>query len=114
MHLSPGNVVRAKGHDLRVTELDARTLPLVRAYLIGIAKFRGRVTYGEMRRDLALPHAEVGMGRLLDLLSVDCCHPDRDEPSLAALVVNQETDEVGEDFVGNPVEERRRVYDHWA
>lgn len=53
------------------------------------------------------------MGRLLDVISEDC-HL-RGEPSLAALVVNAGTGEVGGDYEwGDPVLERRRLYDYWS
>jgi hypothetical protein len=52
------------------------------------------------------------MGRLLDLLSVDCDR--RGEPSLAAIVVNAVTGEIGDDFDGDAAAERRRLYANWT
>lgn len=66
------------------------------------------MTYAELHDHLDLPYAVNGMGRLLDLLSEDCIR--RGEPSLAAIVVNASTGEVGDDFAGDPVAERSLVY----
>ena len=109
--LQPGEKVPVKGRTVTVTDLAAEALPWVRAYLIGVARAGGTVTYGEVREDLELSYMARGMGRLLDLLSADCIR--RDEPSLAALVVSGSTHEVGEDFEGDAVAEREALYEHW-
>ena len=111
MKLKPGEKVLVKGRTVTVTDLAAETLPWVRAYLIGVARAGGTVTYGEVRDDLELSYMARGMGRLLDLLSADCIR--RDEPSLAALVVSGSTNEVGDDFDGDPVAERAALYEYW-
>lgn len=38
----------------------------------------------------------------------------RDEPSLAPLVVNGATREVGADYEGAPEADRQRLYDYWS
>ncbi|GAA2725787.1 hypothetical protein CAE01nite_20810 [Cellulomonas aerilata] len=57
-----------------------------------------------------MPYLVHGMGRLLDLLSEDCFR--RNEPSLASIVVNASTGEVGADFDGDASAERELVFDH--
>lgn len=37
-----------------------------------------------------------------------------DVPSLAALVVNKQTKQVGADFGGDPEAERAALYAHWS
>ena len=113
LHLNLGEKVPIKQSTLTVTETDVAVLPRLRDYLMGVARARGTVTYTEVKVDLELPHAVNGLGRLLDLLSVECVDR-RGEPSLAALVVAQDTGEVGADFEGDPVATRDEVYAHWG
>jgi hypothetical protein len=89
-------------------------LPRVRDRLVEAARARETVTYGELREELGLPYLVQGMGRLLDLVSEDCAR--RGEPSLASVVVNASTGEVGHDFAGDPGAERAAVFGHrdWA
>ncbi|MBB6568183.1 hypothetical protein HPO96_03100 [Kribbella sandramycini] len=94
MGLRVGETVGVKGRQLRVTPLDVDCVPRVREYLIGLARRGETVAYGGLKRELGLPHALNGLGRLLDLVAVDCRR--RGEPSLAVLVVNAVTQEVGE------------------
>ena len=109
-----GERVEVKGRTLTVTHTAFECLPRTREFLIGLAREGATVTYGELREHLRLPYAPVGMGRLLDLLSEDCDR--RGEPSLAAVVVNRTTGEVGHDNAGAAAAERARVYSqpHWS
>jgi hypothetical protein len=110
--LKLGERVEMKRRTLTVTQTAFDCLPRTRDFLIDVAREGLTVTYGEVKGDLDLPYAPNGMGRLLDLLSEDCDR--RDEPSLAALVVNQTTGEVGHDFAGDAVTERERTYRYWG
>ncbi|WP_432943830.1 hypothetical protein ACQPXM_01215 [Kribbella sp. CA-253562] len=110
--LHRGETIELKGRRITVTATAWDSLPRVRDHLIEVARRRGSTTYGQLKADLDLPHATNGLGRLLDLLSVDCQR--RGEPSLAAIVVNATTDEVGSDFGGDAVAERRDLYTYWT
>ena len=91
----------------RVTEVLAR----LRAATIIAARFRSTITYKDA--ELAIDHLYParGLAQLLDLLSYDC--EARGEPSLAALVVNTGTGEVGRGFGGDPEQARQACYRHW-
>ncbi|NHC45264.1 hypothetical protein [Motilibacter aurantiacus] len=106
--LRRGEKVVLKGRAVTVTETAYEWLPRVRDHLIEVAEARATITYGELREELGLPYLVQGMGRLLDLLSEDCRR--RGEPSLASLVVNASTGEVGHDFAGDPGAERELVH----
>ena len=106
--LRRGERVPIKGRVVTVTDTAFEHLPDVRDYLREVARRRQTVTYGRLKADLDLPYLVQGMGRLLDLLSEDCRR--RGEPSLAALVVNQATGEVGDDVGGEAAAERELVY----
>lgn len=112
--LKLGERFEMKGRTLTVTPTAYECLPRVREFLVEVAKSGETVTYAELHDHLGLPYAVNGMGRLLDLLSEDCIR--RREPSLAAIVVNSTTGEVGDDFAGDPVVERTLVYaqQKWA
>ena len=112
--LTLGEQIAIKGRLVRVTQDAYDYLPAIRDELVQVAADRDTVTYGELKARLQLPWATTGMGRMLDLLSVDCER--RGEPSLAAIVVGKQTGEVGHDFDGDPVAERARVYGqhHWS
>jgi hypothetical protein len=110
MMLRKGEKIAMKGRTLTVTEVALDCLPRVRDHLIEMAKAGQTVTYGDLRRELELPYPTNGLGRLLDLLSADCFR--RREPSLASLVVNATTGEVGSDFDGDAVAERAMVFKH--
>jgi hypothetical protein len=110
MTLLNGEKVAMKGRTITVTEVALDCLPRVRDRLIEMAKAGQTVTYGELRQELDLPYPANGLGRLLDLLSEDCFR--RREPSLASLVVNASTGEVGSDFDGDAVAERAMVFKH--
>lgn len=109
--LRRGEKVEMKGRRITVTPTAYDCLPRLRDYLIDVARHDGRVTYGQVVRDLDLPYLPRGMGRLLDLLSEDCHR--RNEPSLAALVVSDSSGEVGSDFAGDAAAERRELVLHW-
>lgn len=113
MTLQVGDKISSKGRVLTVTELDLTTLKKMRPYLIDIAAAGTTVTYGDLIDALDLPHVPNGLGRILDLLSEDCIH-NRNEPSMAALVVSQSTGEVGDSFNGDPAHERELLYAYWA
>ncbi len=108
--LRPGERIEIKGRPVTVTPLAWDSLPRVRERLVEEAAARETVTYGELREELALPYLVQGMGRLLDLLSEDCAR--REEPSLASLVVNASTGEVGNDVDGDAAAERALVFGH--
>lgn len=110
--LRRGEKIPIKGRTVTVTDLAYESMPAVRAYLIGVARNGGTTTYGELKDDLELSYVPQGLGRLMDLLSVDCTR--RDEPSLAALVVTGHTGEVGYDFAGDAAAERELLYNFWA
>lgn len=110
--LDLNEIVQYKGRRITVTPTAFECLPLVRGYLLRVARTGGTVTYGEVRSDLGLPYAATGMGRLLDLVSIDCFR--RGEPSLAALVVSASTGEVGADFDGDAAAERRDLVEFWS
>lgn len=109
--LREGDRFEAKGRTLRITRLDVALGPGARACLIEIAKQRGLVTYGEFKEAAGLPHAVNGIGRLLDVLSEDCRV--RGEPSLAPIVINASTNEVGSDYQGHSELDRTALYDYW-
>lgn len=101
-----------KGRTVTVTRLQVEVGPRVRDVLIDAAKRRQTITYGELKAEAQLSHPPNGMGRLLDVISEDCRL--RGEPSLAPLVVNRDTGEVGADYGGSPETDRQRVYDYWS
>jgi hypothetical protein len=111
LRLSLGEKVQMKGRSITVTPSATEWLPRIRDHLIEVAKAGRTITYGGLRSDLGMPHPANGLGRLLDLLSEDCFR--RDEPSLASLVVNSSTGEVGSDFDGDAPAERVLVYERW-
>ena len=106
--LKLGEEIPIKGRIVRVTQDAYDHLPAIRNELIRVAVDGETITYSELKARLRLPWATNGMGRMLDLLSADCQR--REEPSLAAIVVGQQTGEVGHDFDGDPVAERALVY----
>jgi hypothetical protein len=101
-----------KGRTITVTQMQADVGQRVRDELIVAARRRQTITYGELRSSADLSHPPNGMGRLLDVISEDCRL--RGEPSLAPLVVNAETREVGSDYEGTPTDDRQRLYDYWS
>lgn len=110
--LAAGDKFEMKGRTITVTQVQALVGPRTRDVLIEVARRGERVTYGDLKARADLTHAPNGMGRLLDVLSEDCRL--RNEPSLAPLVVNAETNEVGDDYEGDPTADRAAVYDYWS
>ena len=110
--LLAGEKIPIKGRTVTVTPKAIECLPRVRDHLIELAQRHETITYGDLVSTLQLPYIPTGLGRLLDLLSVDCER--RGEPSLASIVVGSTTGEVGHDFAGDPVGGRAQVYQHWA
>ncbi len=56
--------VELKGRTLTVTPAAFDCLPRIRDFLITVAHAGATVTYGELREQLHLPYAPVGMGPL--------------------------------------------------
>lgn len=110
--LRVGDTFDMKGRRIRVTKVQVDVGPRARDVLIDVARQGARITYGDLNATADLGHAVNGLGRLLDVLSEDCRL--RGEPSFAPLVVNKRTNEVGEDYDGNPDADRRAVYDYWS
>lgn len=107
-----GERIPDKGKNLTVTKLDVQSLPRIRDHLISVARRRGTSTYGELKADAGLPHPANGLGRLLDVVGMDCKR--RGEPDLAALVVNARTHEVGSEYGAGAAQDREEVYQHWS
>lgn len=110
--LKLGEKVTIKGRTHNVSETAVECLPRVRDHLIECARARRTITYGELVSEVELTYRPQGLGWLMNLLSVDCQR--RDEPSLAALVVRDDTGEVGHDFEGDAEAERDRLFAYWA
>ncbi|MGK2874159.1 MAG: hypothetical protein ACSLEW_00750 [Nocardioides sp.] len=110
--LREGDQFEMKGRIITVTKIQAAVGQRVRDELIEVAKRGDKITYGALKHAAGLSHPPNGMGRLLDVISEDCRL--REEPSLAPLVVNSQTCEVGADYEGDPVRDRRSVYDYWS
>ena len=110
--LRVGDRFDMKGRTITVTQVQADVGQRVRDELIDVARRGQTITYGELKALAHLSHPPNGMGRLLDVISEDCRL--RDEPSLAPLVVNAETLEVGADYEGAPKDDRQRLYDFWS
>ena len=110
--LRAGERFDMKGRVIKVTKMQADVGPRVRDELIEVARRGDKITYGELKAAAHLSHPPNGMGRLLDVISEDCFR--RGEPSLAPLVVNAETREVGADYEGDPIADRQAAYDHWS
>ncbi|WNB87110.1 hypothetical protein [Cellulomonas sp. ATA003] len=108
--LRPGERLEVRGRAVTVTPTAFACLPPVRDRLVEAAVAGETVTYGELREELGLRYLVQGMGRLLDLLTEDCAR--RGEPSLASLVVNAATGEVGRNGAGDAAAERERVVAH--
>lgn len=110
--LRAGERFDVKGRAIKVTKMQADVGPRVRDELIEVARRGDKITYGGLKAAAHLSHPPNGMGRLLDVISEDCFR--RGEPSLAPLVVNAKTSEVGADYEGDPIADRQAVYDHWS
>lgn len=110
--LKRGEKVPFKARVLTLTDLDLKSLPPLRAFLIDVATNHSTVSYGHVKSKLGLPHPANGMGRLLDLVTIECRR--RGEPDLASLVVNASTGDVGTQYGKNAVANRESVYRHWS
>lgn len=99
------------GRRVTLTPLARATLDAIRPILVDTAAHRETITYGQLARASGGRYRPVGMGRLMDLVAMDCA--ERGEPSLAALVVSAATDEVGAGYGGDAAAERARVFHHW-
>ena len=110
--LLAGDRFYTKGRTVTVTQMQADVGERVRDELIDVEKRGQTITYGELRAAANLTHRPHGMGRLLDVISEDWRI--RDEPSLAPLVVNGVTGEVGADYEGDPEPDRQCPYDYWS
>jgi len=110
--LKRGEKVPFKARVLTVTDLDLKSLPPLRAFLIDVATKHSTVSYGQVKSELGLPHPANGMGRLLDLVTIECGR--RGEPDLASLVINARTGDVGTQYGKNAAANRESVYRHWA
>ncbi|MBT0995485.1 hypothetical protein KIN34_14455 [Cellulomonas sp. DKR-3] len=88
-----------------------------RAALIVAATRRTLLTYGELGLALGLDGVALRneLRHVLDDLSTDCI--ERDEPSLAALVINKDTGEPGSGWRDGPGitwhEEVRACFNYW-
>lgn len=94
-----------------VTRTDVESVVAARDVLSQVAQQGAVLTYGDLRERAHLTQPPHGLGRVLGMLSADCFR--RDEPSLASLVVNKSTGEVGYRFLGDPVSERADVWEFW-
>lgn len=110
--ITVGQRYEIKGTSITVTRLDVQSLPPVRAALIAVAQSGGTTTYGRVKAAADLPHAVNGLGRLLDLVGLEC--ELLGEPDLAALVVTSSTNEVGTDYARDARAERDQVYRRWG
>ena len=104
----------ARNKNIYVTELMLEALPVMRGVLIQVALRRETITYKQLSvaLDRRYHYHQDALGDALDVLSEDCFA--HDEPSLAALVVRNDTSEVGYAFVGDAVAEREECYRYWA
>ena len=90
---------------------------LARAALVVAAMRRSLLTYGELGRAIGFEGVALRneLRHVLDDLSADCIA--RREPSLAALVVNQDTGAPGQGWHDGPgmtwAAEVRDCYTHW-
>lgn len=108
----------ALGHPVGMARKDrSAVVRQARSALIVAAMRRSVVTYGELGKALGMEGVALRneMRHILDDLSEDCIA--RDEPSLAALVVNQETGAPGRGWHDGGVPwytEIQAVFRRWA
>ncbi|MCD2136198.1 hypothetical protein LQ424_30700 [Rhodococcus qingshengii] len=98
--------------EITITELMKETLDAIRPILIDVAKNKSTITYGALAKKAGGQYHATSMGRLMDVLSIDC-HA-RNEISLAVVVVSASTGEVGDAFVGDASSGRVSLYKYWA
>lgn len=101
-----------KGKKGRVTGTDLASVTAIRGALAALARAGGTISYGELRTAARIPQPPAGLGRLLDLVGIDCSR--RGEPNLASLVVGAETGEVREGYGNDAAKEREAVYRRWS
>ncbi|MEE6295314.1 hypothetical protein [Georgenia wangjunii] len=100
------------GATVRVTPHMHQALSRMRAVLIATARARATTSYGSLMEATGKPYLPQGLGRVLDVLTMDCAR--RGEPSLAALVVRRAEREVGDGFTGDAGAERAACWQHWS
>lgn len=110
--LTLGEPFDLKGKKGRVTQSDLRSVAAIRPILIALSRSGGTISYGELKAAADVPQPAAGLGRLLDLVGVDCSR--RNEPNLACLVVGAETGEVRDGYGQGADSDRERVYHWWA
>ncbi|MCZ4548175.1 hypothetical protein BS618_32625 [Rhodococcus erythropolis] len=98
--------------EVTITELLSTTLDAARSVLVDVAKSGKKITYGELAKRSGTGYPAQSMGKVLDVLSLDCS--DRGEPSLAPIVVRAATDEVADGYVGSPEDDRAALYQWWV
>lgn len=109
--LVPGEAVVTDRRRFHVSPADVDHVVAMRALLVDEARAGTTITYGEVVRSLHLPVPPKALGRLLVLLSEDCER--RGEPTLAALVVQQSTGEVGDGYGPQASDDRRELIEFW-
>jgi hypothetical protein len=117
LEVSPGDrveVLRKDEHgnhvEVHVTERMYHSLCVLRPALISVASQRTTITYSGACQAMGAFRPQ-SMGRLLDVLSLDCER--RGEPSLASLVVNMNTGDTSGEFIGDAIGERQDCYEFW-
>jgi hypothetical protein len=100
-----------QGAAVRVTAHMHEALVRMRPALIATAQAATTTSYGSLMAATGEPYLPQGLGRVLDVLTVDCAR--RGEPSLAALVVRQAEREVGDGYTGDARAEREACWHYW-
>lgn len=112
MTFGTGPLQTTNGATVSVSDHMLAALERMRPALIAVAMCRGKLTYAQLTKAAGDPYLARGLGPALDALSEDCRR--RGEPCLDALVVRNDTGEVGEAFVGDPDSVRDDLYSLWA
>ena len=99
-------------YDGHVTKTDLEWLPAARARLIQAAAQEATITYSKLKAEVGFAHPTHGVGRLLDLITIECGR--RGEPSLAVIPVNAATGEVGYLDWRDVKDVRRQVFERWS
>jgi hypothetical protein len=101
-----------RGTTVGVTDHMIAALERMRAALITCALRGTTLTYSELVLATGRAYNRRQFGLALDVLTIDC--QNREEPSLAALVVHKGGDgDVGSGFIGDAAAERSECYQHW-
>lgn len=90
-------------------------LPAIRRWLIGVARDRGTVTYGDLMDAFGIGHRNLR--RAMDFLGHQA--DNLDEPIITALIVSPKdgrcSEGLGKEFgVTDDVSEREKLYEFWA